>query len=364
MKILVFTKRYTSAKDLSREGVGRPYRLFAALREYGHEVSFLLGDYTDRERRDVVNDGVEFAIRPLSPTRLLSFGGVVERALRAGRHDLLIAEGDPIFAFLARGPCRKMKVPLVYDLMDNYETYAVYRYPFVRRIDRRSIREADLVVCVTSALRDRIAAIRREGVSVVGNGVDLDKFSPMDGAVCRERFGIPPGARVAGYFGYIVDYKGIGQLLRAREILRRNGFPLTLLLAGNRDPGVSLEGEGLIYRGLVPFADIPGYINACDCVVVPNPSNSYTDYSFPLKIGEAMACGVPVVATDLGPVREILGEDYPWLPRAGDAGALADAIRGACEGPRVDLRTRAAELSWVKQAGRLDREIRALSRAT
>jgi len=356
MRILVVTKRYTSAQDVLREGVGRPYALFAALRDLGHEVRFLLGDYTERECRDLARGGITFAIRPLGLGRLPSFRRAVGEQLASG-FDCVIAEGDPLFAILSLGPCRERGAPLVYDLMDNYETYAVYRIPFIRSLDRRSIRRADAVVCVSGALRAKIAPLRTEGVYVVGNGVDTEQFAPMDRRECRRRLSIPESAAVIGYFGYLVGYKGIEILLEAREALRRRGIQALLLLAGKREASVRLPAEGVFCRGLVSQSEIPACINACDAVAVPSPSNPYTDYCFPLKMLEGLACGVPVVATSLGPVRELVGEKYPWLARPGDPDDLARAIEAALGGAHRNLREIALAHTWREMAARLQSAI-------
>ena len=350
MKILVLTKRYTSAKDISREEVGRPYCLFAALSSLGHSVSFLLGDYTEMAYGDLDRGPIRFKIRPLSKARIFSFPRLIEEEFRSGGYDLLIAEGDPLFALLARGPCKRTGVPLVYDLMDNYETYDIYQLPFFGPLDRRLIRDADLVVCVTDALKEKILGMRSEAVCVVGNGVNTEQFRSLDKMECRTRLDLPESAIIIGYFGYLVDYKGADLLLLAHRILREEGYPTTLLLAGNKHKAVQLPVEDVLYRGLVPQNEIPDYTNACDVVAVPNPSNAYTNYCFPLKVLEGMACDVPVVATSLRPVRELLGIDYPLLSAPGDPRQLAEKIRSACGEGAPRLREVALAHTWEKMA--------------
>jgi glycosyltransferase involved in cell wall biosynthesis len=357
MKILVLTKRYTSAKDISREEVGRPHCLFAALGNVGHSVSFVLGDYTEMAHDDVERGPLNLKIRPLSKARIFSFPRLIEKELKIGGYDLLIAEGDPLFALLARGPCKRTGVPLVYDLMDNYETYDIYQLPLFGRLDRRLIRDADLVVCVTDALREKILNVRSDAVCVVGNGVNTEQFRPMDKMECRMRLALPESEILVGYFGYLVDYKGVDLLLGAHRILQGEGYPVTLLLAGNKHKAVRLPPGGVLYRGLVAQSEIPDYINACDAVVVPNPSNAYTDYCFPLKVLEGMACNVPVVATDLRPVRELLGNDYPLLVAPGDPGQLAEKIRSACSEGAPRLRRVALARTWDKMAEALSGEL-------
>jgi glycosyltransferase involved in cell wall biosynthesis len=354
MKILVLTKRYTSARDMSRENIGRPYCLFASLGAIGHEVTFVLADYKSRETLDIEREKVRMKIRPLSLPRIFSFRRQIGQLLLQETFDILIAEGDPLFALLARGACARSGIPLVYDLMDNYETYDIYRIPFFRAVDRSLLARADLVVCVTEALREKVAPWRRSDLYVVGNGVDLEMFRPIDKKSCREKLGLPGGMPIIGYFGHIVDYKGINLLLKAHELFLKSGHTPILLLAGNKERSVKLSGRHCHYRGLLSQAEIPAYINACDLVAVPGPENAFTRYSFPLKILEAMACNVAVVASDIGPARELLGDDYPWLARPGDPCDLYRKIVGAWRAERFDLRERAVRHSWESEARKLE----------
>jgi glycosyltransferase involved in cell wall biosynthesis len=192
---------------------------------------------------------------------------------------------------------------------------------------------------------------------VVGNGVNTEQFRPMDKLECRMRLALPESEILVGYFGYLVDYKGADLLLSAQRILREEGYPVTLLLAGNKHRAVQIPSEGALYRGLVPQSDIPDYVNACDAVVIPNPSNAYTDYCFPLKVLEGMACNVPVVATSLRPVRELLGNDYPLLTTPGDPRQLAEKIRLACGEGAPRLRGVALERTWDKMAEALSKAL-------
>lgn len=353
MKLLILTKRFTSAKDISRESLGRPSCLFATLAAHGHDVCFLLADYREHGRFDTTLNGVPNVVRPLSPLRLPSFRAELIRLIRERNIDILVAEGDPLFAVIARGPCKKAGVPLVYDLMDNYETYASYRLPLVPWLDTRSLKKSCHVVCVTGALREKIRPIRQEGVSVIGNGVDPALFRPMDKAECRGRLGLPSGNTIIGHFGHLAAFKGAEILREAFTQLRKNRPGALLLLAGrSEDAGLS-RAANVRFAGMITHRDVPLYLNACDAVLVPNPDNAFTRYSFPLKILEGLACNVPVVATALPPVIELLGAEYPWIAAAGDARELAVKIEAACSGTGTGLRQLALDHSWETQAHRL-----------
>lgn len=355
MRVLVLTKRYTSAKDISRENVGRPYCLFAALQTIGNSVSFLLADYISKETLDVKKGQIQMKIRPLSLFRIFAFRRLIERMLLEGGFDLLIAEGDPIFALLAKGACARVGIPMIYDLMDNYETYDIYRLPFFRIADRRLIKGANAVVCVTESLKQKVSSRRMEDIYVVGNGVDLEMFHPMDRRACREKLGLPGDAKIIGYFGHIVDYKGIDLLLEAHKLLLKRAPSVLLLLAGKKDRAVRLPSRNCSYGGLIQQIEVPEYINAADLIVVPGPENAFTRYSFPLKILEAMACNVPVIATDIGPARELLGDGSRWLSRPGDPQDLAVKLEEVFNVDTPNLREAAARYSWESMAERLEK---------
>jgi glycosyltransferase involved in cell wall biosynthesis len=108
--------------------------------------------------------------------------------------------------------------------------------------------------------------------------------------------------------------------------------------------------------GPVPFHESAWYLAACDVFVVPQVRTPFAEHQLPAKLVQAMALGCPVVATDVGDARELLG----GVPPAGivvppdDPGALAEAVRGLLSSPThaarlgAEARRRAeAELGWA-----------------
>lgn len=162
-------------------------------------------------------------------------------------------------------------------------------------------------------------------------GVDHERFYP--GADGRERFGIPPEAKVVGFAGamdHAHRFKGVKELLVAAA-----GLPASvhLLLVGEGDQRRIYEAKakelGIADRchfaGHVPQDDLPSAYRSMDVFAFPSTNGAE---AFGLVAAEAMACGVPVVASDLPGVRTVVknGETGILVPSKDVA-----ALRGAFE---------------------------------
>lgn len=149
----------------------------------------------------------------------------------------------------------------------------------------------------------------RDKVTCVHNGVDVQRFSPSDGA--REE-GRP---FTIGFIGYHIPAKGLGVLLQAAQKLRARERAMRLLIAGS-GPGTEDFKREAADLGLADethflgqITDTPAFYRQLDVLVVP----SEWEEAFGFVVAEAAACGVCVVSSDVGGIPEILG-------RAGEAG--------------------------------------------
>ena len=207
------------------------------------------------------------------------------------------------------------------------------------------------VIVYNSATVQRQHAARRMGSSwseVIENGIDTGRFRPDDLARARWRsaWGAGAGTRVIGRFGRFHALKGYADLIAAFARLRHRDDVLLVLGgrevdAGNRALGelIAASGIGARVRLLGERDDLHEVLPALDLFV----SASHGE-SFPNVLAEAMACGVPGIATDVGASAGIVG-DIGWLTPAGDVDRLAatiDHALGALAGQNVPLRERAA----------------------
>lgn len=187
---------------------------------------------------------------------------------------------------------------------------------------------------------------------VVYPGVDADRFSPAATlAFRREPFTVL-------YVGRVVELKGIYDLLAA--VASVDGVHLHVVGSGEvdrlRDRAARLGATGdLSFERPVPHGRLPGYYAAADAVCVPAHAESFGMVNL-----EAMACAIPVVATDVGGVGEYAadGENALLVP-AGDPDAIADALERLRSNPSLRraigraARETAEGFTWSDQAARL-----------
>ncbi|HEU4758449.1 MAG TPA: glycosyltransferase, partial [Dehalococcoidia bacterium] len=183
---------------------------------------------------------------------------------------------------------------------------------------------ADRIICASASERELLVnlyGVSAQRVFSVPCGVDTDRFRPLARAGVRRRLGLPPDEPLVLFVGRIEPLKGIDILLRAAAQLE-GGFRLLVVGGDARDAGRKAELESLArelgigrrvtFADAAPHSDLPLYYNAADVCVVP----SYYE-SFGLVALEAMACGVPVVASSVGGLRETVrdgqtGYLVPW----------------------------------------------------
>lgn len=204
---------------------------------------------------------------------------------------------------------------------------------------------ASQVLCVSRLWREHLASEYGIAAHEVPNGVDTARFSPQarsSDAALAQRLGIRRGAPVVLALGGVEERKNTARLLSAFALLRVAHPQAQLVVAG----GASLldhSAYALRFRALMqelgfdddpaqpvrltgplPDEDIPSLYRLADVVAMPSLREG-----FGLVVLEALASGVPVVASRIAPFTEYLAEDDVSWADPSDAGAIADALRHA-----------------------------------
>lgn len=157
--------------------------------------------------------------------------------------------------------------------------------------------------------------VARERVRVVPNAVDTDHFRPRDREAARRRLGLPLDRRIVAFTGHFIERKGP---LRLQAALARHPEVAAVYLgAGAQQP----SGPQLLHAGRVPHDDVPIWLAAADLFAFPTLAEGS-----PNAVIEAMACGLPVVSSDIPSLRETVPPEAGRLVDPMDADALAEAI--------------------------------------
>ncbi|MBA4175610.1 MAG: glycosyl transferase family 1 [Leptothrix sp. (in: Bacteria)] len=232
----------------------------------------------------------------------------------------------------------------------------------------QALRSADRVFSVSDSLR-RVALsldVAPERARVVGNGVDISRFYPLDRTEQRRALGLPDDAPVLVTVGGLCERKGFHRVMACLPELRQAWPDLRYLVIGGPSPEgdwttrlKSLARELALqdcvhFTGPLPPEDVGRYLSAADVFVLATRNEGWANVLL-----EAMACGLPVVATDVGGNAEVvcrpeLGTVVPF----GDATALARALRKSLQYDwnRSEIRRYAEANVWDRRIDELEAE--------
>lgn len=260
---------------------------------------------------------------------------------------------------------RRRKIPMVLEVNGPYEDLFIawprtrYVRPLFEWLMGTQYRHADGLVTVTSGLQTWLAGeTGRDDVAVIPNAANDRLFRP--GRPVPE--GLPD--RYVAFVGALAPWQGLVHVLEAATLPE---WPddVTLLIAGDGMQHELAEEAArtnprVLFLGKRPYGDIPGILCGSIASLVPKVElggRSITGLS-PLKLYEAMACAIPVVATDFPGQAEVLRDERCGIViPAEDATAIAQAVRTLAEDPAegraMGERGRAAverEHSWARRA--------------
>ena len=201
---------------------------------------------------------------------------------------------------------------------------------------KKALSAATRIFTVADSLR-QIAlglGVEQDKVTVMANGVDIEKFTPVDKLQSRAELGLPEDAKVMITVGGLVERKGFHRVLEVMPALLKQFPNLYYLIVG----GASAEGDWserlktmvkemklddrVRFLGVMPADKLKGPLSAADLFVLSTRNEGWANVLL-----EAMGCGVPVVATDVGGNKEVVakpevGEIVPF----DDSEALKQAL--------------------------------------
>jgi teichuronic acid biosynthesis glycosyltransferase TuaC len=204
-----------------------------------------------------------------------------------------------------------------------------------------ALKNASRIFSVSDSLKQHVVSLGVESdkIRVIGNGIDLEKFYPLDQAVTRTKLNIAEDAKVLISVGALVDRKGFHRVIELLPALVKQYPKLIYLIVGGDSPEGNIKSrllqqvktlkleDHVRFLGAYPSEQLKQPLSAANVFVLATANEGWANVFL-----EAMACGLPVITTEVGGNKEVvnapeLGIVVPF----GDSEALLSALMLALE---------------------------------
>ncbi|MGE4618522.1 MAG: glycosyltransferase family 4 protein [Planctomycetota bacterium] len=255
---------------------------------------------------------------------------------------------------------RKLQIPFILEVnsplpLETKKFRQLANEPLAEGLTRLLLREADGVVCVSEEIAQWVVSERKHdyGVAVIPNGVDEDLFDP-DKAKRPEEL---PGEKtpLIGFTSTFRPWHGTEDLLESfRILIKEHKSPAHLLCIGDGPErsrfmqiAADLELQDRIHcPGNLPHEQVNHWLSSCSIAVAPYPELDEFWFS-PIKIFEYFCCGLPVVGSNVGQVRDLISTDRGDLVAVGDHRAMASSMEKLLSTPEASRKLGENARSWV-----------------
>ena len=214
---------------------------------------------------------------------------------------------------------------IVYSRGELKDTWA-----FKPMVARLALRNADAVIALTEDMKRGMAEFYAGDVHIIPNGVDIGCFDILSKQDARAGLDIADDEKVALFVGRLVSQKNVGCLINAMKIIVGRDLRMKLVIIGEGPDGKWLQDlskrlgldSHIEFVGRVAHEEVLKYMKAADIFILPSLFEG-----LPNTVLEAMACGLPVVATKVSGLWEIVTDGENGLlvePRSPEA--MAEAV--------------------------------------
>ena len=234
---------------------------------------------------------------------------------------------------------------------------------YLRTLGRWTFDRADAVFCYTDTDRDRVRDLGVDArIEVVANGIDTERFTPAGSTTDL----IDHDGPVVLFVGRLIEGKRPADAVRALAAVRTAHPDAALYLCGEgprRDDLAALANDlgvadAVTFCGQVPYDAMPGVYRSADALVLPSRAEGV-----PRTVMEAMATGVPVVASDLPQMRDLVASGG-YTVAVGDVEGFAERIGACLDGayPAGGRERIVAEHAWGETVARTTEVLAGISR--
>lgn len=302
LRLQFLCKRRPQGRDLLERPYGRFFNLPRGLAALGHSAQLVLFDYNSGTDQTAARDGVDIESVGVRRNPVAIWRRIQDLSNNFSP-DWVIGFSDIWYGILAARVARSCKARYAIDAYDNYESYMPWAIP-AHMLWRRAIARADLVTAAGQPLLEHMTrAGCREVTAVVPMAAD-EIFYPRNRAECRHALGLPADGLLIGYAGSLHASRDTDLLLALIHDWSTRMPSVRFLLSGRRLQSVKLPANA-IHLGYLPDEHVPVFLNAMDVMLSLNHPSQFGQHSYPAKIYEASACGVPCIAASTRATRWI-----------------------------------------------------------
>jgi glycosyltransferase involved in cell wall biosynthesis len=335
LTVLFLSKRRPMQRDLLTQPYGRFYHLPRLLAERGHRAHVLLLSYRNDSAAVSNKDGVTWESISVFRGGLSGYLARAKQIMRFSKPDWVVGFSDTYYGILAQRLAARYGARSAIDAYDNLESYLPWCKP-LHWLWRKSLARATLATAAGPNLAKRLAESRPSLPTVlVPMAADPPFFQAVDRQTCRKILGLPDDNILIGYCGSIHKDRGIEVLFAAYKKLRQKRNDVRLVISGRLGRGITLPSD-IHWLGYMPNEAMVTLLGSLDVLTVMIQPSEFGNYSYPVKLYEAMCGKIPVVVTETASTRWMLTKHPDFLVPPNDPQALCDAIERAASLGRVD----------------------------
>jgi glycosyltransferase involved in cell wall biosynthesis len=300
-------------------GTKQALELSKALRAKKVECLFMGANFQNAKAFEIFEGSPVYRLKTASSTRLkylvYSLKVCCKLFILQKRVDLVFLHSLRPFSLFSVILAKLLRKPVLITLtlIGNDDPESLSRKSFLWRVEAKSLRVADKIICKSSAIKDICLkrGLREQKLVSIPNGVNVEQFKPIadrqEKSAIRKRLGLLESAFVVTFVGRVSPRKGCDILFDAWEALYKKYPQLTLLLLGPYEKSVNAEYDerfeqrlselvenarerNIKFLGSIPHAQIAQYLRLSDCFVFPSRREG-----LPNAVLEAMASGLPTI---------------------------------------------------------------------